>query len=1343
MKNITVLLTGLSLFLGMVQQALPSYQIQNPSFETGDLTGWKITGDAFAVTNDNRWSWGGPFNQDERYHVWGFKKAGDDATGTMQSSTFTLSGTGQISFLASGGINIERLYISLIRERDSKELFRVTGNEDEAYRAVEWDASEYLGDVLYFKVVDDAKGGWGHINIDGIRVFTPVNNLNNPDFAKDDLGDWSGETAAFQISDLNGTPTLHNRTSQSGSLTSTAFRLGGQGGVRFQASGDGQSSIKLLRAEDQKILFESRVTSAPQTISWDASAQLGQDLVLQIQVAPSSSIALSKLEVFRPRTRIDGSTTESDFDFKSDLSGWTQIGKTFSLNLQPTVVTSNRDGNEGTGSLLSPVFRLTEAGRIRFALSGPNDAGLYVALVRASDDRILFKASGNNKGFRNLVWDTSDFVSTNVYLRLEDQSRKGSIGLSQIQVNLPIPPGQVRRDLPNLDFETGDLSGWTVQGNAFKVGKSTSSGTGVLFGQQGKYHVGGDRNQSDAGMGSLRSLPFVLSATGKISLMVGGDNNPKVYVALVDQSDARVLFKAGGDGTDTYQTVEWDASQYLGKQVYLEVIDQSPQQHLNVDHFRVYQGLIAAWNFDEGKGSVATEQVVGQADPISYVFNGAKFKPATSPEWRTGVQRSGVHNSSLLFDGYSTFIEHDSALPKLNDALTLEAWVAPRNFEWGDGQQMSALINQHDPSTQEGFILGIGRHGRWGLQLGMGGRWQTIWADPSATLQKHQWSHLAATFSREQHRVTLYFNGREVGTLDTPVNTGLSPSSEPLLLGKHNAPVMINGVFPVNMFSGLMDDVRLYNVALPQSEIRQAYRKVLNASPKQIVPPPQTAFDRHVFQGDRFRPAYHFIAPGHWMNEPHAPIYFAGQYHLFYQQNVQGPYWHNIQWGHQVSKDLVHWRDVTEALSPSFNTAAPDGVWSGSAFKTIEGEPLLFITVGNDAAQPNQAMAIARASNWKTDPDLKEWDMPKSISIGQKADLNVGENRKVKFGDFRDPFVWREGNTWFALIGSGLQSATGTNLGGTALLYTSSDLSTWTYKSPLMTGSALKYPATGQVWELPVFLPIGKTAKGQQKYVFMINPAFAGPSPHQNKYVWYWVGNWNAKQGKFQPDHLEPRLFDYGEHFTGPSGLVDGQGRSVIFSITQDKRSEQDHYDAGWAHNAGLPLQVFLNPLGDLGVKPIKELRTLRKKPLLDRKNLNLEQANTALKPIQGNQLELELEISIPNTQSGLCVLCGADSKEATRLAFDPKNQNILIDRSRSSVGTDLGIQGGVLHNIGKSLKWHVFLDQSMIEVYVNDSKSLTSRVYITQPNSLGLKLFGDPKLKVLSLKIWSMGTAY
>ena len=62
------------------------------------------------------------------------------------------------------------------------------------------------------------------------------------------------------------------------------------------------------------------------------------------------------------------------------------------------------------------------------------------------------------------------------------------------------------------------------------------------------------------------------------------------------------------------------------------------------------------------------------------------------------------------------------------------------------------------------------------------------------------------------------------------------------------------------------------------------------------------------------------------MNEPHAPVYYKGNYHIFYQANVHAPIWNHIQWGHMISTDMVHWKDLPLALeteeAPWIRTAA-------------------------------------------------------------------------------------------------------------------------------------------------------------------------------------------------------------------------------------------------------------------------------------------------------------------------------------------------------------------------------------------------------------------------------------
>ncbi len=53
------------------------------------------------------------------------------------------------------------------------------------------------------------------------------------------------------------------------------------------------------------------------------------------------------------------------------------------------------------------------------------------------------------------------------------------------------------------------------------------------------------------------------------------------------------------------------------------------------------------------------------------------------------------------------------------------------------------------------------------------------------------------------------------------------------------------------------------------------------------------------------------------MNDPNGLIYYKGWYHLFYQYNPNNCDWASMHWGHAVSEDMVHWKDMPIALTPT------------------------------------------------------------------------------------------------------------------------------------------------------------------------------------------------------------------------------------------------------------------------------------------------------------------------------------------------------------------------------------------------------------------------------------------
>ena len=80
---------------------------------------------------------------------------------------------------------------------------------------------------------------------------------------------------------------------------------------------------------------------------------------------------------------------------------------------------------------------------------------------------------------------------------------------------------------------------------------------------------------------------------------------------------------------------------------------------------------------------------------------------------------------------------------------------------------------------------------------------------------------------------------------------------------------------------------------------------------------------RDMLASDPYRPIYHFVSPENMMNDPNGLCFWQGRWHLFYQGYPPDEFPDPVDikkrrqhWGHAVSEDLVHWRDLPYAIYP-------------------------------------------------------------------------------------------------------------------------------------------------------------------------------------------------------------------------------------------------------------------------------------------------------------------------------------------------------------------------------------------------------------------------------------------
>ena len=223
-------------------------------------------------------------------------------------------------------------------------------------------------------------------------------------------------------------------------------------------------------------------------------------------------------------------------------------------------------------------------------------------------------------------------------------------------------------------------------------------------------------------------------------------------------------------------------------------------------------GLVAAWSFDDGAGTTAT-------DATGKGLNGT----VSGATWT-----AGKFGTSLSFNGVSDWVTvPDADSLDLTTGMTLEAWVNPAALsgfttvmlkERTGGLAYSLYASDNSNRPPSGYIRRTSDVGTVGTTL----------------LPLNAWSHLAATYDAATLR--LFVNGVQVASRAT---TGAIATSTGVLRIGGNS---VWGEY----FKGLIDEVRVYNRALSAAEIQTDMSRpigVATAAAAIAAVPPTSAGD--------------------------------------------------------------------------------------------------------------------------------------------------------------------------------------------------------------------------------------------------------------------------------------------------------------------------------------------------------------------------------------------------------------------------------------------------------------------------------------------------------------------
>ena len=342
-----------------------------------------------------------------------------------------------------------------------------------------------------------------------------------------------------------------------------------------------------------------------------------------------------------------------------------------------------------------------------------------------------------------------------------------------------------------------------------------------------------------------------------------------------------------------------------------------------------------------------------------------------------------------------------------------------------------------------------------------------------------------------------------------------------------------------------------------------------------------------------------------------------------------------------------------------------------------------------------------------------------------------------------DPCIWKKDGIYYALSAGTLPIGPAGRRRRADFLFRSPDLANWEYLHPLVEDDL--FTLNGDDGACPYFWPIGN------KHMLLF---FSHMSSGQ-----YILGDYDTKRDKLiATDHGR---FGFGA--VGPSGVhapsatPDGKGGLIVlFNMNPGLPTK------GWNQIMTLPRRLSLTDSGEVAVVPAGDVESLRRKHVkIDRRTIPANR-ETVLEGVEGKAIEILAEIETKGAPMvELDVLRSPDREEYTRIVlfrergFRNRDENrevpmsmVTIDSSYSSNLPEAKSRppetAPVYLTPKETLNLRVFVDKSVVEVFINGKQCVAMRVYPGRADSKGVSIRAQGRdIELLSLDAWQMENIY